>query len=218
MSESQPAAMRTAASLVRIMLADDHRMFCDALRHLLETRPTFKIVAETGDGNDVVRLAQETAPDIVCMDIGMPGANGVEATRRLLAVCPSIKVVAVSTFTEQRYVLDMFEAGAMAYVAKSAAGEELLRAIEAVLDGRRYTCPQISNSMLGVQTADPLSARERQVLKRVAEGYSSLQIAGALNIAHSTVEVHRRNIMRKLDLHSVAELTRYAIDRKLIVD
>jgi two-component system NarL family response regulator len=212
---------------LRILLADDHQMFRDALRSLLEKVPDFEVVAETGDGLEVIRLARETSPDIACMDIGMPGMNGIEVTRRLIAACPGVKVIALSAFTEQRYILNMLDAGALGYVAKAGAGDELRRAIEAVRHQRLYLCPHAAfvvagalsgKSSSGKPSAAQLGARERQVLQLVAEGSTSAQIAERLNIAQSTVEVHRRNIMRKLNLHSVAELTRYAINNGLAPD
>lgn len=208
----------------RVLLADDHQMFRDALRSLLEKNPNLDVVAETGDGLEVVELAKASSPDIVCMDIGMPGMNGIEATRRLSAACPGIKVIAVSAFAERRYALDMFDAGAVGYVTKSEAGDELLRAINAVQKNLKYLCPAVASVVAGVLSgqrdaktaqASQLGARERQVLQLVAEGHTSQQIAHQLYIAPSTVEVHRRNIMRKLNLHSVAELTRYAINNGL---
>jgi DNA-binding NarL/FixJ family response regulator len=209
---------------LRVLLADDHRMFRDALRSLLGNAPDLEIVAETGDGLEVIRLARETSPDIVCMDIGMPGMNGIEVTRRLVAARPGVKVIALSAFTEQRYILDMLDAGALGYVAKAGAGDELRRAIEAVRNQRLYLCPHAAAAVAGALSGKSssgkpsmaqLGARERQVLQLVAEGATSAQIGERLNIAHSTVEVHRRNIMRKLNLHSVAELTRYAINNGL---
>lgn len=206
---------------LRILLADDHRLFRDALRSLLVKSPHIEIVGETGDGLEVVKMAQASSPDIICMDIGMPGMNGIEATRRLGTLCPDTKVIAVSAFAEQRYAMDMFDAGAAGYVTKSGAGEELIRAIDAVQNGQKYMCPSIASLIAGTWSAQrgiklspplQLGARERQVLQLVAEGNTSQEIANQLFIAHSTVEVHRRNIMRKLDLHSVAELTRYAIN------
>lgn len=211
---------------LRILLADDHQMFRDALRSLLEVAHCTKsfcieVVAETGDGLEVVNLARSSLPDIVCMDIGMPGMNGIEATRRLLAACPGVKVIAVSAFIEQHYVLDMLDAGAMAYVTKAGSSDELLRAIEAVRSDKKYLCPLIANvvanalSGLGVvksKSPGQLGARERQVLQMVAEGETSIKIGIRLNISPATVEVHRRNIMRKLNMHSVAEVTRYAIN------
>jgi two-component system NarL family response regulator len=161
------------------------------------------------------------------MDIGMPGMNGIEVTRRLVAACPGIKVIALSAFTEQRYILDMLDAGALGYVAKAGAGDELRRAIDAVRHQRLYLCPHAvaavagalaGRSSSGKPSLVQLGARERQVLQLVAEGATSSHIGERLNIAQSTVEVHRRNIMRKLNLHSVAELTRYAINNGLAPD
>lgn len=204
----------------RIFLADDHRMFRDALRLLLERVPRLLVVGEAGNGSDVLRLVQQTGADIVCMDIGMPGMNGIKATRQLLAAMPATKVIALSTYAERRYVLDMFDAGVSAYVTKAEASEELLRAIEAVRSGRHYLCPDAATlltgnaalpGLLGNPPQAQLSPRERAVLVQVAKGRTSAQIAEQMSIAPSTVEVHRRNIMRKLDLHSIAELTRYVI-------
>lgn len=208
--------MRTA-----VLLADDHQLFRDALRVMLEKEPTIAVVAETGDGLEVVSLAQKARPDVVCMDINLPGMNGIETTRHLLACCPSIKVIGLSAFSDQRYISEMLGAGASGYITKAAAGEQLLLAIKAVLLGQKYLCPDASDTISRAQPernatantppASTLGARERQVLQLVAEGHTSVQIAAQLQMAPSTVEVHRRNIMRKLDLHSVAELTKYAI-------
>lgn len=204
----------------RIFLADDHRMFRDALRLLLERVPRLLVVGEAGNGSDVLRLVQQSEADIVCMDIGMPGMNGIKATRQLLAAMPATKVIALSTYAERRYVLDMFDAGVVAYVTKAEAGDELLRAIEAVRSGRHYLCPDAATlltgnaslpGLLGTPQHAQLSPRERAVLVQVAKGRTSTQIAEQMSIAPSTVEVHRRNIMRKLDLHSIAALTRYVI-------
>lgn len=211
---------------LRILLADDHQLFRDALRSLLEQDSKFEVVAETGDGLEVVKLAREKTPDIVCMDISMPGMNGIETTRRLIAACPSVKVIALSAFADQRYVLDMMNAGASAYVTKGEACDELLRAIEAVRRNRNYFCSDVAATVTsalsrpGDELKNPalLGPRERQVLQLVAEGSSSAEIAASLHIAQATVEVHRRNIMRKLNLHSVAGLTRYAIRNGLTPD
>lgn len=208
---------------LRVLLVDDHRMFREALRALLERRSDIEIVGESGNGADTLRLVAETAPDIVCMDIGLPGMNGVETTRRLKAGYPSTKIIALSIHAERRYVMDMLEAGAAAYITKDEASDELLRAIDAVQRDRSYLCPDVATlitrglSLSNQNSIMPtrLGAREKQVLKLVARGSTSIQIAAQMNIATSTVEVHRRNIMRKLDLHNVAELTRYVISRGL---
>ena len=209
---------------LRILLADDHQLFRDGLRSLLENSPGLEVVAEAGDGLDLVNLARESATDIVCMDVDMPKMNGIETTRRLHAACPGIKVIALSAHSDRHYVLEMIRAGASAYVTKAAAGDELLRAIHAVHQNRKYFCPDVASIIAGALsgTGDQdelyvrLGARERQVFQLVVEGYTSVQIGGQLHIAATTVEVHRRNIMRKLNMHSVVELTRYALQRGLV--
>ena len=205
---------------IRILLAEDHQMFREALCHLLSTQADLEVVEQTGDGLQVIPLARASAPHVVCMDISMPGMNGIQVTRALLQEWPLIKVVALSAHTDQRNVLDMLDAGASAYVTKVEASDELLNAIRAVLRGRTYLCPDVSGVVADVLMSRngrerppvALGNRERQVLKLVTDGQTSNQIAESLQIASSTVEVHRRNIMRKLDRHSVAELTRYVMD------
>lgn len=210
---------------VRILLADDHRMFREVLRVLLERNPDFEVVAESGSGLEVIALARETAPNIVCMDIDMPGLNGIELTRQIVAVLPLVKVIALSTFSDRGYITDMLNAGASAYVTKAAAGVELLRAIDAVRRNHSYLCPDATDAVKdaivgqGGEKKSPgtkLGAREVQVLKLVAVGFTSAQIAEQLDIALSTVEVHRRNIMRKLNEDSAVGLTRYAIRNGLV--
>ena len=207
---------------IRILLVDDHQMFRNALRSLLEKSSNLDVVGETGNAFEVVELARKTSADIVCMDIGMPGMNGIEATRKLIAACPLVKVIALSTYSDQKYVKDMMTAGASAYITKVEAAEELLRAIIAVRQNRKYLCPDVADALIGAFSqhhegdSSKLSNRERQVLQLVAEGHTSAIIADLLNIALSTVEVHRRNILRKLNLHNAAELTRYAIINNII--
>ena len=205
---------------LRILLADDHKMFIESLRIMLEREPDIEVVGVAGNGLDVFKLARQLKPDIVCMDIGMPGMNGIETTRRLVAASPDIKIIGLSAFTDQHYVIDMLEAGASGYVTKAEACDELLRAIQSIRLGRKYVCVEVAAALTdalisrgnGRGIAAPvLGSRERQVLQLIAEGHSSVQIAESLHIAPATVEVHRRNIMRKLNLHKVAELTKYAI-------
>ncbi len=204
----------------RIVLVDDHRMFREALRAVLDREPDLRVVAEVGDATALGSLVRELHVDIVVMDIGLPGVNGIEATRALLAERPAVKVIALSAYADKRYVLGMLGAGALGYVIKAAAGEELLHAIRAVARGGRYLCPEVEGAVLDALrpvsgrlpgTDGALGRRERQVLQLIAEGCSSAQIAGRLHISTGTVDVHRRNIMRKLDLHNVAELTKYAV-------
>jgi DNA-binding NarL/FixJ family response regulator len=221
-----PPITANASMTLRILLADDHQLVRDALRTMLEMESDIQVVAQTSNGNDVPRLAREHNVDVVCMDISMPGMNGIETTEKLLAVYPSVKVIGVSAYVDQRFILDMLQAGAAGYVTKADAGEELLRAIRSVVRQKTYLCPAAAAAVTGAMrnNAAPqgrfrsghLGPRERQVLQLVAEGHTSPQIAKILHIAPSTVEVHRRNLMRKLDLHNVAELTTYALSSGLV--
>jgi two-component system NarL family response regulator len=205
---------------VRILLADDHEMMRDGLRAVLAREADLQVVAEAGDGRAAVALAGTVHPDVVVMDISMRGLNGIEATRQLHARHPRLKVVALSTNCDSRYVEGMFEAGASAYVVKSAAAEELVRALRAVARGERYLSPEaarvvIDSSFLGERSplaqGVELTPREREVLQLLAEGLASKEIADRLEVAVSTIESHRKQIMARLELRSVAELTKYAI-------
>jgi DNA-binding NarL/FixJ family response regulator len=205
---------------IRIVLADDHKMILAALRSMLEKEIDIDVVGEAGDGEALLEVVAQTAPDVAVVDIGMPGMNGVEATRRLLAGRPRLKVIALSAYDDKRFVLEMLNAGAKGYLIKASAGDELPRAIRAIAQGRTYLCPEVAGTIveaargktsLAGNAAVNLGRREREVLALLAEGKNSSEIAARMHIAASTVEVHRRNIMRKLDLRSVAELTKYAI-------
>jgi two-component system NarL family response regulator len=206
---------------VRILLADDHQMLRDGLRSILASEEGLEVVGEAGDGHTAVALARELRPDVVVMDIGMHGLNGVEATRLIKAENPRVKVLALSTYSDKRYVLSVLEAGASGYVLKASAFDELRRAIRAVSENKEYLSPDITGAVVEARVRKPtepgasvytvLGSREREVLQLLAEGCSSPEIARRLHISASTVETHRRNIMRKLNLHSIAELTKYAI-------
>lgn len=212
---------------IRVILAEDHQMFRDALRALLEKESDIEVVAEVGDGLALLERARQLEPDIVCMDIGMPNLNGIEATRRLLDLFPKIRVIGLSAYTEKHFVLDMLGAGALGYIAKASAGEQLLNAIRAVQANRKYLCPMVAatvaEALISQRSGDSspmirLSARERQVLQLISEGHTSPQIGDRLHVAAATVDVHRRNIMRKLNLHSIAELTRFAVRNGITVN
>ncbi len=202
---------------MRIVLADDHKIMRAGLRALIE-QLGMEVVGEAGDGYEMLSLVSSEAPDIVVADVGMPGLNGLEATRRLSADGSRARVVALSAHTDRRYVTGMFEAGAFAYLPKSAAFDELGAAIAAAARGQRYLSPQIAGVFMAGQLwgndagrAARLSAREREVLHLLANGLSSKEIATQLAVALTTVETHRRNISTKLGIHSVAALTKYAI-------
>ncbi len=196
-------------------------MFRDCLRHILDSGHHGEIVGEAADGRLAVEMAGTLAPDVVVMDIGMHGLNGVEATRQIKADHPGVKVLALSTHSDRSYVLSMLEAGASGYVLKTAAFDEMRRAVQTVAKGNHFLSPDITGLVVEASVAESspdrgsekivLAAREREILQLLAEGHSSPEIAGRLHISTSTVDSHRRNIMKKLDVHSVAELTKYAI-------
>jgi DNA-binding NarL/FixJ family response regulator len=206
---------------IRIILADDHKITRQGLRVLLEKEADMEVVAEAEEGRTAVRLAAEFMPDIVIMDVSMPDMNGVEAARRIVSESPSVRVIALSMHSDTLFVTEMLKSGAAGYLLKDCAFEELARAIRAVIDGKTYLSPSISGvvvedylhrvSKTSVSSGDVLTSREREVLQLLAEGKSTKQIALKLHISIKTVETHRRQIMEKLDIHTVAELTKYAI-------
>lgn len=205
---------------MRVFLADDHTILREGLRALLEREADVSVVGEAADGRDALTQVLALRPDAVVMDISMPGLNGVEATRRIVEALPRAKVIGLSMHADRRYVQAMFEAGAAGYLLKNAASDELIHALRVVVDGRRYVSPALTDVLVEVLRSAPsdsalvasaLTAREREVLQLLAEGHTSKEIAERMAIALSTVETHRRQIMLKLDLHSIAELTRYAI-------
>ena len=203
-----------------ILIADDHRLLREGLRALLE-RDGFQVVAEADNGRSAVRLAKQLQPDIVITDIAMPDLNGIEATRQVRAEAPRSKVLALSMHTESGFVLGILEAGASGYLLKDAAFEELSVAIKAVLKGQIYLSPAITGVVVGQSLGRlgskarsqraKLSKREQEVLQLIAEGKSTKKIAAMLHVSVKTVETHRKQIMDKLDIHSVAELTKYAV-------
>jgi DNA-binding NarL/FixJ family response regulator len=205
----------------RILLVDDHALVREGLRALLTSNAETEVIGEASTGREALELARNLDPDVVLMDVGMPDLNGFEATRQMKSTAPGARVIALSTHSDKRYVLAMLEAGARGYIVKSAAGEELVRAIETVNRNQIYLSPAIAgvvvDSYLGREYPEEgigaalLGSREREVLQLLAEGKSSPEIAAVMHISVSTVETHRRNIMRKLDLHSVAELTKFAV-------
>lgn len=212
---------------IRVLLVDDHAMFREALRSLLDKAAGIEVVGEASDGAQLETLVDSLIPDVVVMDVSMPNVNGIDATRQLLAKHGELKILALSAYVYKRFVLEMLDAGALGYVSKSDAGEELVRAICSAAAGKLYVCQEAAALLAEATKRKPratertspnnrLGRREREILALLAEGNNTRQIASTLHIAATTVNVHRRNIMRKLDLHTVAELTKYAIREGLI--
>ncbi len=206
---------------IRVLLADDHHIIRQGLKSLLEEKAGMEVVAEAEDGRAAVELAASLKPDVIVMDVGMPNLNGAEATRRILADDPEAKVVALSMHTDRRFVGNMLEAGAQGYLVKDCAFEELAEAIKTILSGRTYLSPKVAGVVVdayvrkqgsaeGVE-GEELTEREREVLQLIAEGRSTKETALALHVSVKTIETHRRNIMQKLKVHSIAELTKYAV-------
>lgn len=208
---------------IRVLLTDDHRLVREALREILSKEADIEVVAEAGDGASALDIASRLAPDVVVLDIGLPDLNGIEVAARLADMPSAPRIVALSAYADKRFVSEMLRAGAVAYVTKSAAGSELVRAIRAVAAGQSYLCPEVAGALVSEvrglrrRGENPrLGRREREVLRLIAEGARTARIAEQLHISPATVEVHRRNLMRKLGLHTVAELTKYAIREGLI--
>ena len=200
---------------IRVILAEDQRMVREALGALLAREPDIEIIGEAADGREAIARTLELRPDVLVLDISLPEVAGMEVARTLRLRAPEVKVLALSVHNEPHYVREMLRAGAAGYVDKSSALEELVRAIRLVMQGNLYLSPGLTREALGPRFTGinnaKLSQRERQVIALLASGKRSQQIAGELNISLATVEAHRRNIMRKLGLHTVAELTRYAV-------
>jgi len=204
---------------IRVLLVDDHELMRQGLRSILERDEQVEVVGEAAAGDEAVGLARSLRPDVVLMDVAMKGVNGIEATRQIRAECPATRVLALSSHADSRYVSAMLDAGACGYVLKANAYEDLRRALGAARQGKSYLCIDVTNAVVGnslrkVGTDEKtvsLSPRERQVLQLLAEGFTSPEIGRRLHVATSTVESHRRNIARRLGIHTVADLTKYAI-------
>jgi DNA-binding NarL/FixJ family response regulator len=206
---------------IKILIADDHKIVRDGLRSLLEKHDDMEVVAEAENGRTAVELARKLSTDVVVMDISMPDLNGIEATRQIISARPEVKVIALSMHSDRRFVIGMFQAGVSGFLLKDCAFEELASAILAVTANQKYLSPLAAGVMIEdyLQRLPPeddsassvLTRREREVLQLLAEGWSTKKIASHLHVSVKTVETHRRRIMAKLKVHSIAELTKYAI-------
>ena len=210
---------------IKILIADDHKIVRDGLRTLVEKQSDMEVIGEAENGRNAVQFALELVPDVVIMDVTMANLNGIEATRQIHKEQPDIKIIALSMHSDRRFVAGMLDAGALGYLLKDCAFEELARAIHSVVSNQTYLSPKISDILVKAyvlkSSVKPssayaiLTAREREVLQLLAEGKSTKQIANSLYVSIKTVETHRKQIMDKLDIHSIAELTKYALKEGL---
>ena len=206
---------------LRVMLAEDHEIVREGLKNLL-VKHDFDVVGEADDGHEACRLAAELRPDIAVLDYSMPRLNGIEAAREVRRDCPSVKIVLLTMHAEDRYVLEALRAGVNGYVVKTQAATDLIRAIHEVWRGRTSLSPLVAHSVVDAclthseRPADPLTAKERQVLLLIADGKRAKEIANLLGISVKTAECHRNRIMDKLDIHETAGLVRYAIRHGMI--
>jgi two-component system response regulator NreC len=212
---------------IRILLADDHGVVRKGLRFLLERQSGMEIVGEAADGREAVHLAEEADPDIVIMDIAMPLLNGIEATAQMVKRSPRVGVIILSMHSDEDYLLSALNAGAKAYLLKDSAEVDLVRAINAVMNGTPFFSPEIAKTMLedymrflnqrNLQDSyDLLTEREKEVLQLLAEGKSNKEVAAILDVSTYTVDSHRTHLMQKLNLHNTAEIVLYAVRKKII--
>lgn len=214
-------------SKIRLLLVDDHEIVRAGLRMLFLAEPDMTIVGEAGNGPDAVQAVADLRPDVVLMDVAMPGMNGIEATRRIKAANPETAILALTMYEEEQYFFEMLNAGASGYIPKRAAPDDLVSAIRVVSQGNVFLYASLARFLLhevlpahdarpDASDTEELTPREREVLTHIAEGKTNREIADALVISPKTVDRHRENIMQKLNLHSRVELVKYAISRGLI--
>jgi DNA-binding NarL/FixJ family response regulator len=203
---------------IRLLLADDHQMFREGLRQVLERHEGLDVLTDAPDGRTAVRLAQELKPDVIVMDITMPGLNGIEATRQIRAARPGARVIALSMHADRQFISEALAAGASGYLLKDCPVRELINAIRIVIQGEIYLSPKAAAAVVRSAPAPDgggyfgaLTAREREILQLVADGNSSKQIAQLLGLSAKTVDTHRRQLMEKLNIDSIAGLTHFAI-------
>jgi two-component system response regulator NreC len=212
---------------LRIVLADDHTLFRQGLRRVLEEQAGWQVMAEASDGAEAVRLTLECEPDIVILDIAMPRLNGVEATRQIVRRLPDVRILILSMYSDDLYITQALQAGARGFILKDSADADLVRAVRDLAAGKSYFSPDVSKVVLndyvrhlaerGVSDRfDALSEREREVFQLIAEGHSNKAIAQLLNVSPGTIETHRARIMEKLDVHSAAEIVLYAVRKGVI--
>jgi DNA-binding NarL/FixJ family response regulator len=208
---------------IRILIADDHAIVAEGLKHLVEAQSDLEVIATVGDGREAVRVAKETEPDVVLMDLSMPELNGADAARAIIDARPECRVIVLSMYAEREYVRRALKAGATGYVVKRSAAKELVEAIRAVHSGQRYLSPRVADVVIDDYAADgkadlleKLSTREREVLQLLAEGRTGAEIAQRLVLSQKTVETYRARLVEKLGIRDVAGLVKFAIQRGLV--
>lgn len=208
--------------MIRILLVDDHTIFRQGIRMLLNLQRDFEVVGEAEDGSQAVSMVQNLKPDVVLMDIAMKGIDGLTSTKDILLINPKTKVIFLTQHENKEYILPALKIGAVGYVLKRAAADEVVNAIRATYQGRSFLDPEIADIVISAyrqgneDSYETLTDREREILVLLAKGYTNNKIAPILNISPKTVDYHRTNLMKKLNLHSKVELTKYAIRRGLI--
>ena len=211
---------------IRVIIVDDHKIMREGLRSLLEKQPDIEVVAEADSAQQALKLVQEMTPDVVIIDVVMPSLNGIEATRRILAKLPTVKVIALSMYSDKRLVMEMLRAGASGYLLKDCAFEELDEAIRTVIQDRTYITPRIVDIIVkdyfsqverpSSSALSALTSRQYEVLQLLAEGKTTREIAKQMSLSVKTIDSHRQQIINKLNIHSIAGLTKYAIREGLI--
>jgi two-component system response regulator NreC len=217
--------MKTAPKKIKVLVCDDHQLFREGVKTILNAQPTLEVVGEASDGKEAVDVAMKLNPDVVLMDISMPVLRGFEATRRLKRARPFIKVLILTVYGDEDLVTRCLDAGAAGYILKDTPPVQLVYAIEAVNQGQQYLSPSVLKGLVRQHISQPsglksgyelLSDREREILVRLAEGESLKDLATRLDLSVKTVDAHKTNLMRKLDLHDRSELIRYAIRKHLV--
>ena len=209
--------------MIKILIADDHGVVAEGLKHLIEAQADMRVVAIAADGREAVRVAREAQPDVVLMDLSMPELNGADAARAILERDPKCRVIVLSMYSDREYVRRALRAGAAGYVVKRSAAKEVVEAIRAVFGGGRYLSPRVADVVIDDYADDKaddplarLSAREREVLQLLAEGRTGAEIAQRLSLSQKTVETYRARLVEKLGIRDVAGLVRFAIQRGLV--
>ena len=211
----------TPKNEIKIVLVDDHKLLRDGLRNIIEKKSNMHIIGEASDGREAIKLASKLLPDVIIMDVAMPGLNGIEAAAQIVKKEPEIKIIGVSMHSGKQFIQGMFKAGAFGYLLKDGDADELIMAISTVIENKKYLSKDLNQEFLTELNKREsikktlLSAREKEVLQLIAEGKSSKEIGEMLFLSPKTIDVHRNNIMRKIELYTIPELTKYAIQKGL---